>query len=183
VAVTDHAERAPLDRAEELQEARVAGTVDAGRPHDGSGQSVREALAGELLALQLGLLVDVSGIERSGLVSRNDHVAVNPHGAAMDDALHSVPLGRIEHVARAFDIDEPVHGVGKLCLAIERGDVTDHVAAGHRAIDRAGIGQISLDDFDGSLLQITNPACVAHEGAHVVATTPQRQAQVSTCEA
>ncbi len=62
---TQHREVSAREAAEHLEEARVSRTVDPDRPrHDDVEAGVAAELAGQLLGFELGLLVDVAGIER-----------------------------------------------------------------------------------------------------------------------
>ena len=88
LARAEHREAAAREAAEHLEEARVARTVDADRPRDDDVEArSRPELARQLLGFELGLLVDVAGIERRVLVGRRiGDVAVHAAGAAMHDA-------------------------------------------------------------------------------------------------
>ena len=80
-----------------------------GRATTTSRPRVASELARELLGVELGALIDVAGIERRVLVGRRMlDVTVHAAGAAVDDAPDAGGARRLEHMARAVDVDRAI---------------------------------------------------------------------------
>ncbi len=95
-----------------------------GRATTTSKPVVAAELARQLLGFELGVLIDVAGIERRILVGRRiGDVTVHAAGAAVHHAATPRGVRRLEHVARAVDVDRAIRRVGLPGFAIGRGDV------------------------------------------------------------
>ena len=110
---------------------------------------MRAELARQLFGFELGVLIDVAGIERRVLVRRRMRdVAVHAAGAAVHHPRAPGASRRLEHVPRALDVDRAVRGVWLPGFAVGRGDVIHDLDAVGRAVDRRRVGQIAGDRLD-----------------------------------
>ena len=98
----EHREAPAREAAEHLQEARVARAVDADRPRDDDVEAVGAPNSrASCLGFELGLLIDVAGIERRIFVGRRIRdVAVHAAGAAVHDAPDAAPPARASSTFR-----------------------------------------------------------------------------------
>ena len=76
-----------------------------------------------------------------GMPTRRRHCSCRRHAALP-------PAGRIEDIARAFDIGLIQLPRIERAQPVVRGDMKQRLASGQRVIERGAIGQIALDDFD-----------------------------------
>src|SRR5688572_33462755 len=94
------------DAAKELQQPAVSRAVDAGRPRNRDRQARSSGrFAGDLLALHLRDLIDVSRPERCVLVRRwMFDVSMDADGAAMHEALDAGRSGRFDQMADGVSV-------------------------------------------------------------------------------
>ena len=96
------------------------------------------------LAFELGVLVDVAGVERGVLVGRRiGDVTVDTAGAAVDDAAGPSRARAVDHVLDAGDVDGAIGAVWLTGFPVRRGDVMDDVDALTGGGDRSGVGQVA----------------------------------------
>ena len=185
VATADHDEAAARDALEELEETRVAGTVDTEWTEDGAlDAEAGEELTGEHLAFDLGLAVEVRRIEGRVFVRRlASRVAVYAHGAAVDDPAYSALRGGLDHVSGSAHVDRRVVGVGDLRLAKRRGHVIDRVAAREGLLERGAFPEIAHHQAYAQPLQRRRVAGATDERGDPGAAPHERRAEVATGEA
>ena len=187
LAAPEHRKTSAGDAAKHLQEARVAGPIDANRPRDHDVEPAAAAeFRGEPLGVELGALIDVAGRERRVLVCRRRlDVAVDAAGAAVHHAPDAGGARRLEHVAGAFDVHAAVRAVALPRLPIGRGDVVDQLAAGDGTLDARRIRQVADPDVDALALQRRRAfdAARADQRGHRIAGPRQRAGEVRAGEA
>ena len=95
------------DAAKQLQQAAIARTVDAGRPHDRHlDAGARRRLARQPLAFELRLLIDVARPERRVFVRRRMlDVAVDADRAAVHDAADAGARRPLRRAPRPHGVD------------------------------------------------------------------------------
>ena len=142
-----HEEGALGQHAEHLQHAHVARTIQGTWADDDDLHvGLRHHAAAELLGLELGLLIEVAGIEGGLLVGgRLAYMAMHADGGAMHEAAHTGLAGRFQHHPGAFHVDAPV--------------------ALRRARGRAEVGH-QMDDAVGPFHQLRSGVPVGDVGHH-----------------
>ena len=121
--------------------------MPVGRAMTTSMPVARAGLARDRLPFELGLLVDVAGLERRVFVGRRMlDVAVHADGAAVHDALRTPPTAAAMHdVANRGRVHRAVLVVAQPGLPVDGGDVVDDVDPGARALERRRVAKIAVD--------------------------------------
>jgi hypothetical protein len=150
------AERDPLTArhaSEQFQQASIARAIDPGRPRDGhlhTGTCGR--LAGNALRFELGLLIDVAGLERRIFAGgRTFDVAVDADRAAVNHSSNPAAGRCFDQRADGCGVDRAV-GFGRQAgLTVDRRDVVNDVDPGRRLGQRLRIANVTRHDLDGGV--------------------------------
>src|SRR5262249_33836099 len=145
LARTERHPPVPCDAAKQPQQPSIAGTINAGRPHDGDLDApLRAGLPCKPLPSELRLLIDVARPQRRILVrGRVLTVAVNADRAAVHHTLHAVPRCRLDEMADCGRVHRAIDVRSEARLPIQGGDVIDNVDARRRFRQRGGIAQVA----------------------------------------
>ncbi len=179
-AAADHRKSPPREAAEHSQKPRVAGSVNSNRPrHDHIETGALAKLTRRLLRLELGFLVNVAGIERRIFIrGRIGNVPMHAAGAAVHQSSRAAGFRRVQHVARAIDVDGAVGRIALACFPIGRGNVIHDVDAVCGAMHRGRIEEVALNGDHALARQLRGvepgAALRAHQRPHFIATRRQR---------
>ena len=180
-------ETAPGDAAEHLQEAGVAGAVDADRPrHDHLQMTGLAGRARQVLALELRPLVHVAGRQRRVFVRRRVlDVPVHPPRAAVHEAGDARSAGRVDQGARAERVHRAVRCPALPRAAIAGRDVVHDVDTGARGAERCGIGQVAEREIHARSGERIRPVAAdrAHQTPHLTALAREGAGEVPASEA
>ena len=178
-AVPQEPEPAARDAADQLVEPAVARPVDRAWPDHREGHPYSpRGLAGHLLTFELGLLVDVPRMQRGVLGGRMvaRHVAMHPHGTAMDYAAHAGRGARLEQKTGRVDVDRAVLAVRHAGSAKHRREMVDQVHPGHRLVDHIFITDVAFQNFNACGAQLGGTGG-PHQASDAVSAANQRPGQ------
>ena len=143
------------------------------------------ALARDLLAFELGHLVDVAGLERRVFVGgRMLDVSVNADRAAVHDAPHAAPRAPLRRRRRtAVALTARYVSRRDARLPVDGGDVVDDLDPGGGRVERRAIADVAGDELRCRHASRSPRASrIADERAHVVAAGRQVARQVAARE-
>ena len=184
LAVAEDDEAPAGDAAKELQQAPVARSVNARRPHDRQldFRLARRRL-GQALPLQLGDLIDVPRAKRRALRRRRTlDVAVHADGAAVDDATGAGSRRGAHDPASRLGVDAAIRRLGQSRLTIERGDVIDDFDSGDGRVEILAALEIAGHELDARVRKIARGGRIAHQGAHLVAAGKEMAREMAAGE-
>jgi hypothetical protein len=168
------------DRAEELEQACLARSVDRPRAHDCHLEAVPPMeFERRALPFHFRLLIDVTGREGRLLVrGRMRDVAVHADGRGMDETFHPGRSRRLGQPPRPADVHVAVIRVGMAGRAVDGGHVDDRSDAFDQPPERVRVRQVAFDDMrsrGGDLRRRHG----TRQGDHLVAAGAERREHVA----
>ncbi|OPZ67072.1 MAG: hypothetical protein BWY83_02713 [bacterium ADurb.Bin478] len=139
-----------------------------------------EKIVDHAFAHQLGLAIDRLRSKGAGLISRRcDHMAVDAHGAGVNEPPYAAFFGCAQQIRQRFDVDLFVHLGCQSLLQVGAGQMKHHIDALENLLLQSAVAEIALHHPAGLLpSQFLQRIAVQIKSDHLMAAGEQPGSQM-----
>ncbi len=184
VSGPEHDKTPPRHAPEELEQAAIAGAVDARRTRNCHGQpGTGGRLSRHALPFDFRLLVNVARLKGCVFGGRGMlDIAMHADRTAVHDAAGARFGRRLDDIADRRGVHRAIRRRWKPCLPIDGGDVIDDLDSSDSPRERGTVLERADRRFDACRFELSRLCALTHQPANVIPAPGQCPRKMATCK-